>query len=131
MIITGAKFYITIAYVIFPLFSLLLLIVGLGLILAVLNTYFTDIGYLYNVFTLILMYASAMFYPIEIVPARVQMIFTLNPIYSAISCFRECILYGIPPTFSTLLYLTVFGITVFLLGLVLFNIYEKKLTLEL
>lgn len=131
MIITGAQFHLTILLVIFPIISLLMLIFGIGLILAVLNTYFTDVGYLYNVFTLILMYASALFYPMEIVPARVQMIFTLNPIYSAVSCFRECIIYGVPPTLSTLLYLTVFGATVFLIGIVLFNIYEKKLTLAL
>ena len=131
MIITGAQFHLTILLVIFPIISLLMLIFGIGLILAVLNTYFTDVGYLYNVFTLILMYASALFYPMEIVPARVQMIFTLNPIYSAVSCFRECIIYGVPPTLSTLLYLTVFGATVFLIGITLFNIYEKKLTLAL
>ena len=101
MIITGAQFHLTILLVIFPIISLLMLIFGIGLILAVLNTYFTDVGYLYNVFTLILMYASALFYPMEIVPARVQMIFTLNPIYSAVSCFRECIIYGVPPTLST------------------------------
>ena len=131
MLITGAQFHLTTLYVIFPLISLLLLIFGVGFILAILNTYFSDIGYLYNVFTLILMYASAIFYPMEIVPARVQMIFTLNPVYSAINCFRECIIFGIPPTFSTLLYLTAFGATVFIIGLILFNIYENKLTLEL
>ena len=131
MLITGAQFHITTLLVIFPLISLMLLIFGIGFILAILNTYFSDIGHLYNVFTLILMYASALFYPMEIVPARVQMIFTLNPLYSAISCFRECIIFGVPPTWSTLLYLTVFGVTVFLIGLILFNIYENKLTLEL
>ena len=131
MVITGAAFHLTMIYAIFPMISLLLLIFGVGLILAILNTYFTDIGYLYNVFTLILMYASALFYPMEIVPARIQMIFTLNPVYSAVSCFRECVIYGIPPSFSTMLYLTVFGLTVFLIGLILFNIYEKKLTLVL
>ena len=131
MLITGAQFHITTLLVIFPLISLMLLIFGIGFILAILNTYFSDIGHLYNVFTLILMYASALFYPMEIVPARVQMIFTLNPLYSAISCFRECIIFGVPPTWSTLLYLTVFGLTVFIIGLILFNIYENKLTLEL
>ena len=81
MIITGAPFHSTILFAIIPLLFLVILIFGIGLILAVCNTYFTDIGYLYNVFTLVLMYASALFYPIEIVPATVQKIFTLNPVY--------------------------------------------------
>lgn len=131
MIITNAPFHLTSVYMIFPVLGLVVLIFGVGLILAVCNTYFSDIGYLYNVFTLILMYASALFYPIEVVPARVQIIFTLNPVYCAISTFRECVVFGIPPTFSYLLYLWVFAIVTFIIGVVLFKMYENKLTLEL
>lgn len=131
MIITGASFHWTIIVSIVPMFFLLCLVFGVGLILAVCNTYFTDVGHLYNVFTLLLMYSSALFYPMEIVPPLVQRIFTLNPVYSAISCFRECISYGILPNASTLLYLAAFSLTTLGIGIVLFKIYEKKLVLEL
>ena len=131
MILTGASFHWTIIVSIVPMFFLLCLVFGVGLILAVCNTYFTDVGHLYNVFTLLLMYSSALFYPMEIVPPLVQRIFTLNPVYSAISCFRECISYGILPNMSTLLYLAVFSLTTLGIGIVLFKIYEKKLVLEL
>ena len=131
MLVTGAQFHMTAIYAIAPILLLVVLIFGIGLILAVCNTYFSDIGYLYNVFTLILMYASALFYPMEIVPAQVQMIFTLNPVYSAISCFRECVLYGIVPNINTLCYLAAFAFTVFGVGILLFNIYDKKLSLEI
>ena len=131
MIITGASFHWTIIVSIIPMFFLLCLVFGVGLILAVCNTYFTDVGHLYNVFTLLLMYSSALFYPMEIVPPLVQRIFTLNPVYSAISCFRECISYGILPNASTLLYLAVFSLTTLGIGIVLFKIYEKRLVLEL
>ena len=77
------------------------------------------------------MYSSALFYPMEIVPPLVQRIFTLNPVYSAISCFRECISYGILPNTSTLLYLAAFSLTTLGIGICLFKIYEKKLVLEL
>ena len=131
MIITGASFHWTIIVSIVPMFFLLCLVFGVGLILAVCNTYFTDVGHLYNVFTLLLMYSSALFYPMEIVPPLVQRIFTLNPVYSAISCFRECISYGILPNASTLLYLAAFSLTTLGIGIVLFKIYEKRLVLEL
>ena len=131
MILTGASFHWTIIVSIVPMFFLLCLVFGVGLILAVCNTYFTDVGHLYNVFTLLLMYSSALFYPMEIVPPLVQRIFTLNPVYSAISCFRECISYGILPNASTLLYLAAFSLTTLGIGIVLFKIYEKKLVLEL
>ena len=130
MLVTNAPFHITIIYGIIPIFFLVVLIFGIGLILAVCNTYFTDIGHLYNVFTLILMYASALFYPMEIVPVTVQKIFTLNPIYSAILTFRGCV-YGTVPDFSVILYLAAFGFTTLGIGIILFNIYAKKLALEL
>lgn len=130
MIITGAPFHITLLFTIIPIILLVVLVFGVGLILAVCNTYFTDIGYLYNVFTLVLLYASAMFYPIEIVPAQVQIIFTLNPVYCAMSCFRQCV-YGTIPDMSMILYLGAFAFTTLGIGLLLFNIFDKRLVLEL
>lgn len=131
MVVTGAQFHATIIYAIIPIFFLVVLIFGVGLILTVSNTYFTDIGHLYNVFTLILMYASALFYPMEIVPVTVQKIFSLNPLYCAISAFRECVVYGIIPDPTKIAYLAVFAFTTFGIGIILFKIYDKKLTLEL
>lgn len=131
MVVTGAPFHATSIYAIIPVFLLVVLIFGIGLILAVLNTYYTDVGHLYNVFALILMYASALFYPMEIVPVTVQKIFTLNPLYCAISAFRECVVYGIIPDASKLAYLAVFAFTTLGIGIILFKIYDKKLALEL
>lgn len=131
MLITGAPFHLTSIFAIVPIIFLVLLIFGVGLILAVCNTYFSDIGYLYNVFLLLLMYSSALFYPMEIVPAKVQIIFSLNPVYAAISCFRESVVYGVMPNMGTLAYLATFSIATLLIGILLFNIYEKKLALEL
>ena len=80
---------------------------------------------------LLLMYASALFYPMEIVPAKVQIIFSLNPVYAAISCFRECVVYGVIPNIGTLAYLATFAVSTLLIGILLFDIYGKKLALEL
>jgi len=130
MIITGAPFHFTLIYTLLPISLLIVLIFGVGLILAVCNTYFTDIGYLYSVFLLVLLYASALFYPMEIVPTRFQLIFSLNPVYCAMTCFRQCV-YGVIPSMSTLLYLGAFAFTTLGIVILLFNIYSKKLTLEL
>lgn len=131
MLITGAQFHLTTVFAVIPIGLLVILIFGVGLILAVCNTYFSDVGYLYDVFGLILMYASALFYPIEIVPAKVQMIFSLNPLYCGITAFRECVVYGVVPNFYSVAYLAAFAFTVFGIGVLLFSIYEKRLALEL
>jgi len=131
MAITGAPFQITTIFAIIPIFLLFLMVIGVGLILAVFNTYFSDVGHMYSIFTLLLMYASALFYPMEIVPANIQMIFSLNPLYAAIICFRDCIMYGVFPDISVLLYLAIFSVMLFAVGFLLFRIHEKKLLLEL
>ena len=131
MYITGSQFHPTIFLMVIPLLLLMLMIIGVGLMLAVLNTYFSDVGYLYSIFTLLLMYASALFYPMDIVPSNIQMIFTLNPLYIVISCFRDTVMYGVFPDISSLLYLSIFSLMAFAIGFLLFRIHEKKLILEL
>ncbi len=131
MFITGASFHWTAILAIIPIALLVILIFGIGLILAVCNTYFSDVEYLYNVFALVLMYASSLFYPMEIVPSSIQVIFSLNPVYSAIICFRDTVVYGVLPDLSVILYLATFAFTVLGIGILLFNMYEKKLSLEL
>ena len=131
MIATGEHFQLMMFASIIPLIFLFIMTVGVGLILAVLNTYFSDISHFYNVFTLILMYASAIFFPMEIVPANIQIILTLNPLYVAIFCVRDSLLYGIFPDILSLLYLGIVSIMFFAVGFLLFRIHEKKLTLKL
>ena len=131
MLATGEQFHLMMFASIIPLFLLIIFIIGIGLILAVLNTYFADIGHFYSIFTLILMYASAIFYPMEIVPANIQMIFALNPLYIAITCFRDTIMYNVFPDTLSLLYLAVSAVMFFAVGFLLFRIHEKKLVLKL
>ena len=131
MYLTNAHFQFTTVFAIIPLIFLILMIIGAGLILAVFNTYFSDVGHMYSIFTLLLMYASALFYPMEIVPGAIQVIFTLNPLYIVITCFRDTIMYGVFPEISSLLYLAMFSIMLFAVGFLLFRIHEKKLLLEL
>lgn len=131
MFITHSEFHATIILSIVPIALVFIMVVGIGLILAVLNTYFSDVGYLYSIFSLILMYASALFYPMEIVPSNIQIIFNLNPLYVAISCFRDTIMYGVFPDILQLLYLAIFSFMIFAIGFLLFRIHESKLTLEL
>ena len=129
MYVTGAEFHLMIFASVIPLALLVVMVTGIGLILAVLNTYFSDIQHMYSIFTLLLLYASALFYPMEIVPANIQMIFTLIPVYITIACFRDIVIYGLFPNISSLLYLATFSVMVFAVGFLLFRIHEKKLTL--
>ena len=76
-----------------PLFILLIMTTGISMILATLNVFFRDIEYIWSVFTMLIMYASAIFYqPDRVINTGNGWIFGVNPVYMCISNFREAVL---------------------------------------
>ena len=91
-------FYILGAIV--PLFLLLVLSLGVGLILSALYVFFRDIEYIWDVGLMLIMYASAIFYdPERLLKTGNGWVFKINPMFYIITNFREAVLYGQP--FST------------------------------
>lgn len=82
----------------YPVCCLIIFNIGVGLVLSALFVFFRDISYLYNIFTMLLMYLSAIFYQITIVPAKFRMFFYLNPLYCYIEYFRKIVLESKIPT---------------------------------
>lgn len=81
----------------YPIFCLILFNIGIGLILSALFVFFRDIQYLWQVFTRLLMYLSAIFYSVESYPPSVQNLFLINPVYLFISYFRMVVIEDIIP----------------------------------
>ena len=79
MIVTGAPFHFALIYSPIPLFFLLVLTMGVGLILATATTFFTDIKYLYGVLVMLLSFMTPLFYPIDIIPQQYLFAYKLNP----------------------------------------------------
>ncbi|OUO38228.1 ABC transporter permease [Flavonifractor sp. An306] len=100
---------------IYPIVGLILFNVGLGMILSALFVFFRDIQYLYDVFTMLLMYMSAIFYNIDGYPQMTQNLFLLNPIYLFICYFREIVIESTVP--SGWFHLLMAGWVVSVLGL--------------
>ena len=68
------------------------------MILSALFVFFRDVQYLYDVFTMLLMYMSAIFYTIDQYSQMVQNIFLLNPVYLFIRYFRKIVIEATIPT---------------------------------
>ncbi len=83
---------------IYPVITLLVFNIGMGLILSALFVFFRDTQYLYEVFSLMLMYLSAIFYQIDTFPADTQKLFLLNPVYAHIRYFRMIVLNNTIPS---------------------------------
>lgn len=82
----------------YPVVLLLLFNIGVGLILSALFVFFKDIQYLWSVFTMLLMYMSAIFYTIDCYSPMVQSLFLLNPVYLFIRYFRKIVIEATIPT---------------------------------
>ena len=72
--------------------------IGVGLVLSALFVFFRDIQYLWSVFTMLLMYMSAIFYTIDKYSYEVQCLFLLNPVYLFIRYFRKIVIEATIPT---------------------------------
>lgn len=81
----------------YPIACMFLLICGIGLILSALFVFFKDIQYLYSVFSLALMYATPIFYTVDILEPSKQWIFYLNPLYYYVTYFRSVVINGVIP----------------------------------
>ena len=75
----------------------LVLIFGLGKILAVINVYFADIEYFYHILMLLFMYGSAIFYTMDRMAPAAQIVMSFNPIYISITIARICVMDGQAP----------------------------------
>ena len=131
MIVTGAPFYMSLLYSPIPLFFLLVLTMGVGLILATLTTFFTDIKYLYGVLIMLLSFMTPLFYPIEIIPEQFLFFFKINPLYAAVSSFRDIVLYGAFPQTKFLLYLIITSIFALIVGIYLFYRYQDEFVINI
>ena len=87
-IIYHVQFTFAFLLLVIPISCLVIFNIGVGLILSALFVFFRDMQYLWSVFTMLLMYMSAIFYTVESFPEEYRNIFYLNPIYVYIKYFR-------------------------------------------
>ena len=122
-IIDGVAFSWKFIMLIYPTGCLVVFNLGMGLILSALFLMFRDLKYLYDIFTLLLMYVSAIFYSIDAYDLQVQYLFYLNPIYVYIRYFRKIILEGTIPRLTFHLLAAGYALVAIIIGAV---IYKKK-----
>ncbi len=129
MFVTHVEFTVYIIFVSIPILILLVLTFGVGLIVGTLNVFFRDVEHLYNVFTLLMMYALPIFYPADIVPDSFRFIQDFNPIFHILSCMRDCFLYGKLYPMINIIYPAICAIILLLIGFYLLRRYQDKFIL--
>ena len=110
----------------YPIMTLLLFNIGVGMILSALYIFFRDIDYLWRVCIQLLMYGSAIFYMVDKMPANLQIAFALNPVYRHIAYVREIVLNDAIPSWTTHLALAGFALAAFLVGAFMYKRYNTR-----
>ena len=105
---------------------MLLFSMGIGYILSVAYVFFADIKYLYSVFLTLLMYMSAIFYPVDSLPETMQKVIGNNPVYVMIAFSRECVMYGNVPDRTMWMKMIIWSVASFVLGFIVFKSKENK-----
>jgi len=102
---------------------------GLGMIISSMTTKYRDLTFLVTFGVQLLMYGSAVMYPIsyfkEKLPEYAWLV-EYNPIAVIVEAFRNMMLNTGSVQISDMIYVTVISVIVFILGLIVFNRTEKS-----
>lgn len=129
MFATHAPFYFnTIPYVIIPIISLIMMTTGLGLALSIVAVYYSDIMHLWGVVSLLILYSSALFYPMEILPEPFRSYALLSPVFWIIDQARDYVYLGRMHsplnTFNSLLLSAI----ILVIGIIVFQKYKDRVS---
>lgn len=113
---------VNIAWII-PIFVVQLLFTyGLSLLFSAFNLFYRDIQYVIGLTLMLLMYLTPVIYSAENLPERYRIIFQLNPMAVLINAYRQTILGGGVPNFSSLGIALLVSILTVILG---FGVFKK------
>ncbi len=125
-IIDGVTFTPWFFCLIIPIVCLIVFNIGIGLVLSALYVFFRDIQYLWSVFTMLLMYMSAIFYTVDVLPELMQKLLHLNPIYVYIKFFRSIVLDAALPNGYVILLAIGYAVVAFAIGAFFYKKYNHK-----
>ncbi len=122
----GIRFSLSFFTLLYPIICLIVFNIGCGFILSALFVLFKDVQYLYDIFTLMLMYLSAIFYYTDAYSDTVQRLFYLNPLYVYISYFRHVIIDGYIPGLPTHFLCFIYAALTLTVGALIYKKYNYK-----
>jgi len=98
---------------------------GLALFFAAANLLYRDIQYLLNMIMLLWMYVTPVIYPADLVPDKYRIVFQINPMAVIINAYRQTILGGGAPKYSSLIIALIVSLITLFIGFSYFKSREK------
>jgi ABC-2 type transport system permease protein len=124
-IIDGVTFTLGFIQLVIPILCLIIFNIGVGLVLSALFVFFRDMQYLWSVFTMLLMYMSAIFYTTDVF-GKYEKLFLLNPVYVYIKYFRIVVIGNSFPSIQFTLLSIGYALAAFAIGLLFYKKFNHK-----
>ena len=129
MIATHAPFYFnTIPYMIIPVISLIMMTTGFSLVVSILAVYYSDIIHLWGVVSLLILYTSAIFYPMDILAEPYRSYAILSPVFWIIDQVRDYVYLGTMHSMSNTINSMLLSIIILLFGIIVFRAYRDRVS---
>ena len=130
MIITGSPLHPTVLLAVYPILTMFIFSLGVGLVLSTMAVFFRDVIHLWEVFTTVLMYFSAIFYdPAQFGNIYLETLIKFNPIYWYITAFRAAVLDGKLLTMNMVVICGACSLGMLAFGLLVFKKNQDKFVL--
>ena len=129
MIATHAPFYFnTIPYMIIPVISLIMMTTGFSLVVSILAVYYSDIIHLWGVVSLLILYTSAIFYPMDIISEPFRSYAILSPVFWIIDQVRDYVYLGTMHSMSNTINSMLLSIIILIFGIIVFRAYRDRVS---
>lgn len=99
----------------------LLLSLGLGMVLGVMNVFMRDVGQVVPVILQITFWLTPVVYNVTMFPEGVRHLFNFNPIYPIVKSYQNVLVYGANPAWEPLLIIVGVSVVLMALALVMFR----------
>lgn len=113
--------YMSSVCALFYLLCIFMLTLGVSWILSASAVFIKDITAIVSPLTVILMFLCPIFYPASMVPHKVKWLIEMNPVAVIIENVRASMLYGVWPSFSSVIFVFLFSFGFAILGYCVFT----------
>jgi lipopolysaccharide transport system permease protein len=119
-------------FAVFPVLAIqVLLAIGVGINLGVLNVFFRDVGQFFGILLQFWFWLTPIVYPASILPERVKPLMALNPMYHLMGAYQSILVYRRWPDWQAILFVMLLALGLCALGLRLFRRRSGEMVDEL
>lgn len=101
-------------------FACLVLALGIGLILGILNVFMRDVGQVVPIILQMWFWFTPIIYPLNVIPEAFRGLLALNPMFPIVAAYQDVLVYGRMPDAIALLWVTMAGLALMAVGLFMF-----------